>query len=630
MSVASVVIANLFGDSQKIPIFDRLAYSLSDHFWKAIEAKATEYENQELQYTTLARISELSRQYEIYDDLCREIHTFLNLDLKDIPAFLNGRDVQDFDIKMLNEYLLSDDFLGNPDFNLRIEIDRIKQNHKQRFSMKKRDIVRQYYREFEEQRTTKQFKANLDTIKFPPLMLDRVEIMVHSPEYMTYKKDVMEVLKDSKFAHHIEVDRAQYTRHDLRESGYSDEEIEMYCPVNLDEQFSYIENRSILDYFKVDKKISLTAKPKKVRDGSGWSYIWRENGCVYRFNYEPPQGRAISLMVHANLQVKAWQLVVKDHPEFQAIYDKDFLREPNFVPIGYEQYYLEHEESAFREIQKKALDAYLRQMSLNGFNDVDRTKIKFQVLQAEVCWNNPLPTDPTTHLWLKCDQLSSIGLSPKYDAATPLMVQIFNSDVDSNQQRFAHKLYQKTKSILRSELIFKKYELSNEVHLSKLSEWRGNTLTISDYFLENLDLTKKYLYFKAHRRYQQISGLSDNDYYNWRNEDFIIPPEIIERHLTSVLYRHENDLPDWLLDVHTFNLMVDQDYFTRSHFKHFTEKQWRLRVRENELFHKKSHGQYRLIHPAVQEYRKVRDSLVSSKKPTLDELLQSSCNRCTI
>nr|WP_321496315.1 hypothetical protein [uncultured Methanolobus sp.] len=622
MSAESVevrsIVNSLFGDETNIPVSDVTAYDIPLEFWQCIQKDITEYIETELQWTTLLRYAEAANQFEYYKEFSEALFTFLDLDIESDPETFFEKEMykeeQRTTISSLNSYLYS----LFSDNGLKIEADKIKKNQQQRQSMKKLEMVRDAYREYEEIKTVEQFIELLDEIDFPEVIgVDRLQLVYRSEEYVTYKKDVKAVINDSKYSFYAEVQRAEYTRNNLREAGYSQDEIDMYCPVDLEEHYDYIKNRSIFSEYKV------TSKPKKVRDGSGWSYLWKTEGVTYVFNVEPPHGRPVSLMVHANMQILVWKAIVEDYPQYQEAYDKEFLKEPNFIPTQYMHLYKQYEKQVFNELKQRSKKIYYKQMELHGFTGVKDSTLRVNLVQLELCWNQPMPVNPNAYLIHKYANLSKIGLHPKLDAMTPLIVTEFRSDVDTSCIRFAHKEYRKSKNILRSEIIIKGRELKNRINLLgenySLSFILGPTL--SDNFLRNIETTKKYFYFKLYRRYQQVSGTLEHGYYTWRNSEFNIAEDTKIRILKSVLDSYD-DLPYWIKEVSFFDSLVDQDFVRRSFFKNFTEMQFRYRVRENpELFTKIGRGKYRLLHPAVLEYRKVRNSLSSVDLPAIDELL---------
>lgn len=621
------VISSIFGNCDNIPVFDQTAYNLPLEYWKRAYFDVLDYETNELQWTTLIRIEEIARKFEfdkkVYQEICEQLQFE---SVQDVTKFFAEKEYREIgSIDALNEHLLT--FLSEN--GMLIEADRFRRNQRQRRSMERRKIVRDSYKLYYQEVVSNKFKRDFKTLDFPKTMVDRCNFTVYSPDYFTYMKDVEERLKDSVFHKHIETDRAMYTRQQLDDAGYSADEIAMYLPTDLDTQFDFIKNRSILSIFKEDdpdnpgeRRCTLTNKPKKTRDGSGYSYIWREDGITYRFAYKPPKGRPVALMVYLNMQERVWKHIKERHPEYIDIYDKQFLKDSNFIPSECVHLYKRYEKNIFNKVVQKVRKVYVDMMNLNGFTGVDNEKIIVKLSQIEICWNNPLPIDPGTHLWIKYDKLRSIGLNPTLDANTPLMVTEFYSDVDTNSLMFAHKEYRKSKEILRSELIFKSGLDSKVVLPGYHLVCQGDkSLTLSDYAFLDLEMFEQYLYYHLHYRYQQMLCFEEHGYYNWRNAEYIIRDDKMRSILSDVLTGFD-DLPDWLKDVSVFDSLVDQDYITRSFFRDLSDKEYRNKVRDGPFFRKISHGRYRLIHSSVPEYRKVRNSLSSVDLPAVDYLLQ--------
>jgi hypothetical protein len=393
-SAATLQIINeLFGDEDRIPVFDRTAFQPREELWQGIKVDIEEYENTTLQFTTLKRLHELALEMQFLDPFLSEIRKYFNNGKLSFDAPDNSLDAAP--TENIFEYLQSEDidlksFIAHCyDFfrnnGLSIDVDRIEQRHKSRFSMQKRKIVRNTYIEHEEQETSKSFIEKGHQIDYPLLMLDRVVVFRHSKDHLSYNKEVRDVLKDNSFGFEIDVEGSQYTRRMMSEAGYSDAELDMYCPVNLADQFNLIKNRSILENYVI------TSKPKKARDGSGWSLLWKTEGITYRFNYQPPKGRPVSLLAHANMQRLVWAAILKDHPEFEEIYNEEFLAEPNFIPLGLEEYYSEYEDLVFKNLVSEINKTYDMMMARLGFSAVDKEKVETRISQVEVCWNLPMP-----------------------------------------------------------------------------------------------------------------------------------------------------------------------------------------------------------------------------------------------
>jgi hypothetical protein len=146
-------------------------------------------------------------------------------------------------------------------------------------------------------------------------------------------------------------------------------------------------------------------------------------------------------------------------------------------------------------------------------------------------------------------------------------------------------------------------------------------MSISQWLFKDLQTAKKYLFFKLHRRYQQVSGNEPHGYYDWRNSYYQVNEATHRQILQSVLDSH--NLPEWLNSLDVFESLVDLPFVQRRFFKNFTEDEFRCRVRENRsLFQKIGHGRYRLKHPAVVEYLRVRDAL--AQKNTDFKFIDSS------
>ena len=613
MTTSEQIIERIFGSPDRVPVYDRTAYIIPVEFWQRVEAEINDFRDTGLQYTTFIRLSELAREYRYYETFLKKCIKFLRnvttlptgtpAGLFDIESFISAKLNSDehFDITALNDHLL-DIFRDN---GLRLHADLIDTRRKQRFGMKKRDIVREAYREYEEKLTSEAYRIECDTIKFPELMLDRVVWMIYSDEHISFKGDIKDTISANRsgFDFMVMTDRAEYTRRDYLAANYTDEEVNEFVPHNLDDEFDLIKHRSVLTNY------DLTSKPKLVRDGIGWSYLWQTAGVTYRFNHDPPQGRAVSLMMLTNMQVLTWQEILNresNTDELQTAYDNEFLKESNFIPTGYEHLYRKYECEVFHNLISKSTKTYHEMMGSIGFPKITSSTLNARVMQAELCWNKSMPLDLGSHLWHRYDVLRKIGLNPELHAKTPLLHTPFSSDVDTGFIRFDHKEYRKSKRVFRNEIIFMS-ELKNHVDLREIST-RRKPGTISDYFIDDLELTKKYLYYKLHRRYDQMDGTSEHGYYDWRNSSVDLSKYRIHATLTNVLQDYP-DLPSWLKDVKQFDVLVDQEHLTRKFFTNLSKKQYELRVQRDPLFQKTGHGRYRLDHPAVLAYRKVRDAL---------------------
>ena len=377
------IIDTICGDGDRIPVFDQTAYDVSLDYWKQALFDVVDYESKELQWTTLLRIAEISNDFEFYNHFSRHLYKTLHLDsVFDVEDFFTKMQYREVGaIEHLNTSLL-ELFDAN---GLSIEADRIRRNQRQRFSMKKREIVRYSYNDYYENLVAESFAQYWKDIVFPGLMLDRVNINAFCVDYFSYKSDVKSILRDTQlnedFAKFIETDRAMYTREQLSAAGYSSEEMAMYLPTDLDKQFDFMDNRSILSVFTEDdpeqpgeKRCCITNKPKIARDGSGYSYIWREEGITYRFTYLPPKGRPVALLAYLNMQEIVWKHIREKHPEFVYLYDKQFLKDSNFIPTECVQLYKRYEKTLFRQVVDKIRHVYGNMMELRGFTGASEKK----------------------------------------------------------------------------------------------------------------------------------------------------------------------------------------------------------------------------------------------------------------
>ena len=613
MTTSEQIIERIFGSSDRVPVYDRIAYHIPVEFWQGVEAEIDMFKVTELQYTTFVRLSELAREYRYFETFTKECVKFLQNKVElpretpkamfDIDSFIESKyKSNDFSLTDLNDHFLN----IYRDNRLKLHADKIDEQRKQRLSMKKRDVVRETYRRYEEQRTSKAFVLNREKINFPDLMVDRFVCMIYSDQHISYKKNIKDTINAnrSEFDYMILTDRAEHQRRSLDDAGYSKDEVDMFVPHNLDDEFNLIKNRSVLTNYE------LSSKPKQVRDGAGWAYLWQEKGVTYRFIYNPPNGRAISLLILGNMQVMTWQKALQNEPnpdELKKAYDNDFLKEPNFIPTGYEHLYHKYEYQVFHDLIASVTETYFDMMGSLGFTDLDHSMLNARVTQLELCWNKAMPINLGSHLVNRYNSLRRIGLHPELNAKTPLMHTCFFSDVDTGFVRFDHKEYRKSKGVFRNEIVFGN-ELKNPVDLHEISTRKKRNSIISDYFFDDLPLIKEYLYYKLHRRYDQINGTSEHGYYDWRNASVDLSEYQTVGILSGLLHRH-HDLPIWLKDVKLFDVLVDQEFITRKFFTNLTDEQFRFRVNKDPLFTKTGHGRYRLDHPAVREYRKVRDAL---------------------
>ena len=367
MTNSEHIISEIFGTTDRIPIFDRMAYDLPYKFWQLVQQQVNAFELTDLQHTTLIRLYELAKEYKYEHVFFAECSKVLNIDVSDIQSFFDNFDNVKYKLKNITE--LNDHLLELfADDGLAIDCHKIKSHRQNRLNINRREITRLAYRQFEEQRTTEAFKTS--KIIEPSLMIDRIVFFVFSKKHMTYKPNVKDTIdtNSADYRFMVECDREMYTRKQLREAKFDDEDINKFCPVNLDAEFDLMENRSLF------KRYHLTSKPKLVRDGAGMATAWREDGLLYKFLHQPPSGRPISLMVSANMQTLTWKEVLScesNSDELKKEYDAQFLKDPNFIPSGRVDLYQKHESKVFHGLHSRVRSAYINMMDRNGFSDID-------------------------------------------------------------------------------------------------------------------------------------------------------------------------------------------------------------------------------------------------------------------
>ncbi len=203
---------------------------------------------------------------------------------------------------------------------------------RKRFADYRRNMLQKQYQEYDSKISEEFFEKDPVNIEYPELMIDRISIGVYSEEFMCYREDVTNQLSMSSMDKDIQTEQLMYTKMNLVQSGYTDEEIEVLFPIGLDKEFSFMENRSVLSGFK------LKDKPKRIKDGAGFSYLWRTEGITYRFIYNHPSGYGpIRLDMYANMQRLVYNRIAENCAEIVEAYNEELIEETNFIPIGYEK-----------------------------------------------------------------------------------------------------------------------------------------------------------------------------------------------------------------------------------------------------------------------------------------------------
>jgi hypothetical protein len=451
-TVNKEIIDHLFGDESKIPISDIRAYQLPTSFWLSIKSIIKDYKQNKYAVDLFNRFID---QFILLDTIIEDgphiiydiLGEHLGMSEKEQVIHYSNNPELIHNLNGLNDKLC-DHYRENGSIVL---VDQFIKMEKSKFSNFKRELIREQYLEWDTLLTDDFYNNDSDFIEYPTLMINRVSLQVYSKDFLMYKGDVRKVVKDasSTFAKEAIVESLMYQKHALSKMSYDQDDIDDYAiqclPANLDDEYSFIEHRSILSDYNV------TSKPKIFKD----SYLWKKEGITYRFRHNPPKGAPISLFIFANLQRIVYNKMKEDIPEVEKTFDHELLDENNFIPMGYEKEYLKYENQALEELKEKALGAYQIMLERNGFGPKEKRKSEmiFNISQIEICWNNELPLDPLEYLK---DQMSAYHKhnlsSSSFHDNTPLLVTKYMSDIEPNVVRFSHKIYKKTKKNLRNEI----------------------------------------------------------------------------------------------------------------------------------------------------------------------------------
>ena len=437
--------------------------------------------------------------------------------------------------------------------------------------------------------------------------------MAYSPQFMSHDRDVKDVIDKNRVSYETNIERLMFDKRQLEAAGYSKEEIESLMPEDLEERFSFMENRSITDGF------NLQNKPTEHRDGSGKMLIWKTEGAVYRLRHNPPGGAPISLTGFYNVQRIVYKMLVQKYPEIQKAYDDELLEETNFIPLGFEEKYLEFEQQVMNDLEEKTreffMDLLIRKI---GFNSVDvyQADVKVSISQIEVCWNQPVPFDSFGYLHEKTAFFVKNGFTEtQLHAKTPLFVSKFMSEVIPNQIALAYKNYKKTKKILRNEII-----LGNTLKGSGLQ----NNETLSDTFFRNTEDAKKYAYSKMIFEWlRRTEGLNEEKYKHGyrRFKEMKEGDQTWKKNLLKGLVR-DSGIPDEFKDLDFFDIFAEQlhrrGFVKRKFFSHLSDRKYRRLIFDApESFERCGRGKYRPtagspMFNAVEGYRVAKDKLMTA------------------
>ena len=644
------LIRELFDKEDKVPVADVLAYDLPLDFWVYIRDSIKRYEEE-------------AYPAGLYNRLCESL--FFNMDtltLFDELETSNPGDINHFhltnfravlaeyigiqDIKKLDRilYCLEYNFIEQEgltrggfvgrlcsfylDYSedeeshpYRVLVKQAMRKEQQKFSQAKRDITRKKYVEWDS-RLTDRFFQEAEFIEYPALMLDRIVLQVYSDTFMTWRKPVKTLVATgaANFLKDAVAESRGYNVSQLR-TEFDDIDVEKYLELfgnDLDDRFDIMKTRSIVGSLDLSDKPKLVDKSKA---GGSISYYFKEEGCTFWFIAKPASaGGPLSLMVSANMQTRVFRRLVRDYPNIQEAYDEEFLHDPNFIPMGYEDLYCQYEQDELNRLKDKALSVYALMLERLGVPpDVLRTaRIKSSINQVEVCWNNDLPLDPVGYMVNVMRYLESWGFyASSLNDKTPMFVTKYVSDIQPGTNRFTHKRYVKTKRNLRQELQFfgeLKHPCSFRAEGMGVGPGCVDKSDISRQFFVNSDRIKRYLYakyqFHLHRRTEGFPEAPESfdieafshGYHKHNRALKPLDEEGKRRFLQRFL--EGSELPEPFRDLGLFNAFVfriKQDgYITRKFFtpkkgRGWSNKKFEACVSESPHFERISRGKYRPV-----------------------------------
>ncbi len=265
-----------------------------------------------------------------------------------------------------------------------------------------------------------------------------------------------------------------------------------------------------------------------------------------------------------------------------------------------------------------------------GFDaeDVYKAPKKVSISQIEICWNQKKPFDAYHYLTDKLNFFKEIGLNHMdFHSDTPLMVTKYPSDIYPALIRMVHKIYVKTKFILRNEIILGS-ELKTTVPFicGTLSDFfftdsgRAKMFVYSKFILQHLRRTLGLDYEKYRHGYLRFVQTKRGDQ-QWK-----------KKYLEGILETYQ--LPDIFNDIDFFDSFSDlieaAGSVQRRNFSHLSYKQYRRLVSESPNFRRMGYGKYRIRENSVLfhanlEYRTIRANLdlIYPEESRLNHIYQS-------
>ncbi|WNY25165.1 hypothetical protein [Methanolapillus millepedarum] len=269
-------------------------------------------------------------------------------------------------------------------------------------------------------------------------------------------------------------------------------------------------------------------------------------------------------------------------------------------------------------------DSLIKRLQFEASEVMDADKT-VSINQIEMCWNQELPYDTVHYLSDKFDFFVENGLETvTLHSETPLLVTKYHSDIDPTEDRMAHKIYKKSKKILRNEIV-----LGNELK----TDSPISNQTLSDFFFTDSQTAKKFVYFKFILQYlRNTVGIKEEKYWHGYKR-FISERRGDEEWKTSYLQAvlGKSGINKAFQDVEFFDVFVDHleahGCVQRRFFKGWTDKKYRVNVVESREFERKGRGKYRPqeishLFKIVCEYRKHREYLRKAYPDNIDALAE--------
>lgn len=292
---------------------------------------------------------------------------------------------------------------------------------------------------------------------------------------------------------------------------------------------------------------------------------------------------------------------------------------------------MDFEQSILDELNTNAKDLFeFCLIDRLDFDEADVYKAvkNVSISQIEVCWNQKKPFDAFHYLTDKLNFFEELGLkNMAFHSETPLLVTKYHSDILPGAVRMAHKIYVKTKFILRNELIL-------GIELKTLVPFINGTL--SDLFFSNSHMAKMFVYSKFILQHLRRTVGLEYEKYRHGYLRFVQTKrgdqQWKKKYLEGLL--KDSGIPIEFMNIDFFDSFSDLietvGFVQRRNFSHLSYKQYRRLVSESPNFVRMGYGKYRLKEHSVLfnanlEYRTIRANLdlIYPEESRLNHIYQS-------